>query len=136
MTANVTFTYADRKGVLRVPNSAMRFRPPKTGPKKDGGPPGRPAPDGGPMGTAKARAGPRPAQDSPPAADGQRTVWVLEEQNGADPRPLSIRTGVTDGSMTEVLEGTLREGQLVVVDLARGGPGPGGGGHVGRRGIF
>jgi HlyD family secretion protein len=28
MTANVTFTYADRQDVLRVPNAALRFKPP------------------------------------------------------------------------------------------------------------
>ena len=28
MTANVTFVYAERKGVLRIPSSALRFRPP------------------------------------------------------------------------------------------------------------
>ena len=28
MTANVTFVYAERKGVLRIPSAALRFRPP------------------------------------------------------------------------------------------------------------
>src|SRR5436190_16432675 len=29
MTANVTFVYAERKGVLRIPSAALRFRPPE-----------------------------------------------------------------------------------------------------------
>jgi HlyD family secretion protein len=159
MTANVTFTYADRKNVLRVPNSALRFRPPRGGPKRDGGPSGRsgpdrgpsgrsgpdagpmglawggPNPDGGPMGLIRGRPGAGSAPDRSPPAEGRRTVWILENPNGSDPRPVWIRTGITDGSMTEVLEGELGEGQLVVVGLAQEGR-PEVGRGIGGRGIF
>ena len=47
----------------------------------------------------------------PPQAD-HGTVWVLE---GRAVRPLEVKTGLTDGIVTEVVEGELREGQPVVV---------------------
>ena len=64
MTANVAFVYAERKDVLRVPNAALRFRPPAevltalglkpepTGMGKNGGDGngGGPAGGGGPPG--------------------------------------------------------------------------------------
>ncbi|HEU4402336.1 MAG TPA: efflux RND transporter periplasmic adaptor subunit [Candidatus Polarisedimenticolia bacterium] len=49
MTANVTFTYAEKDGVLKVPNAALRFRPPN----------------------GIAAAAPRPAP-------GRRTLWLLQ----------------------------------------------------------
>jgi HlyD family secretion protein len=50
-------------------------------------------------------------------------VWVLRE--GA-PAAVRVRTGVSDGSTTEVLEGDLREGDVAITD-AGGGSGPSGG---------
>lgn len=77
-----------------------------------------------------------------------RTVWVLD--NG-QPRPVQVKIGISDMSMTEIVEGELTEGMLVIVG-ARGneppaaekrpsspfanpaGGGRGGGGGGGRRG--
>ncbi|WP_372620123.1 efflux RND transporter periplasmic adaptor subunit [Falsiroseomonas sp.] len=44
------------------------------------------------------------------------TVWVAEE--GETPRPVAVRTGLTDGSVTEVLSG-LEAGMRVVVGTER-----------------
>jgi HlyD family secretion protein len=61
-----------------------------------------------------------------PAAAGR--VYVLE---GAAPKPVDLRLGLSDGSATEVLAGGLAEGTEVIIGLAdagRGAPQPAGGG--------
>ncbi|HUJ27396.1 MAG TPA: efflux RND transporter periplasmic adaptor subunit [Myxococcales bacterium] len=84
MTANVTVIYADEAKVLRVPNAALRYRPPAD-----------------------------LAIHAPRAPAGQRVVWVVD---GEQPRPVLIRIGVSDGTLTEVVEGPLRAGDRVVTE--------------------
>jgi HlyD family secretion protein len=84
MTANVTFTYAQKDDALKLPNAALRFRPP----------------------AEIAATAPRAERD-------RRTVWVLR---GGQPKPISIRTGLSDGSVTEVAEGDLREGDSLITE--------------------
>lgn len=126
MTANVTFVYAERNDALRVPNAALRYRPP-TGPGKE--------PSAGGRGGFASKMSRVPDQ---------RTVWVLRDEK---PTPVQIKTGVSDGSNTEVLEGALavegalHEGDLVITETA-GEPGAGkttgspmGGAPMMRRGL-
>lgn len=118
MTANVTFVHADRPDVLRVPNAALRFRPPAE--LQQGGRDGGAAREG-----AAAPQGPRAGARRPDGADApdRRTVWVLR---GERPEPVRIRTGVSDGSTTELVEGDLGEGDLVVTDATGGSERPAG----------
>jgi HlyD family secretion protein len=106
MTATVTFVWAERKDVLRVPNAALRFRPPANllaG--SDGG--ARPSKgDGAPKG--------REARDADPAPVNRRTVWVLEQ---GKPRQVTLTAGITDGSVTEVIDGELKAGDACIVDV-------------------
>jgi hypothetical protein len=54
------------------------------------------------------------------------TVWVVEDE-GSAPRSIAVRTGLTDGTVTEVLGG-LSEGMQVVTGSERAGvprPAPG-----------
>jgi HlyD family secretion protein len=114
MTANVTFVYAKKEGVLRVPNGALRFRPPPDLVQgADGGVPAK-----------------RPRVKAP--AD-RRTVWVAD---GERVRPIDIRIGVSDGTNTEVLDGDLRDGQSLVVDVVRSGKKPEGRRAAGMRRIL
>jgi HlyD family secretion protein len=126
MTANVTFVWADRKDVLRVPNAALRFRPP------DGLLPDDPPGGDGTAGSGGAPAKPlgdrKPANRDAPRTDdanaaSRRTVWVMKD---GKPRRASLRVGVTDGTVTEVLDGELAPGDACVVDVD-GGKGAGGG---------
>jgi HlyD family secretion protein len=94
MTANVTFTYAEKQDVLKVPNAALRFRPP---------------PD-----VAQLAGRPGKGKGKDKENDGKRTVWVLR---GAQLAPVLVRTGLTDGSLTEITEGGVREGELVVTEV-------------------
>lgn len=50
------------------------------------------------------------------------TVWVLNG-NGA-PRPIAVRAGITDGTVTEILSGALEPGATVVIGQDRAGAGP------------
>jgi HlyD family secretion protein len=104
MTANVTVVYAERDKVLTVPNSALRFRPPSgvTPPS---------APSASHDGTHRAR--PSSSSTSTGDAAEARAIWVLR---GNDIRPVSVKLGLSDGTLTEVVEGDLNEGDLVVVD--------------------
>ncbi len=104
MTANVTFVYADKDGVLRVPNAALRFRPPPDLPAFSGGGSARP----GRRGTGSGPPA-RPAAETPD----RRTVWVMRDGRAEQER---IRTGISDGTVTEVVEGDLAPGDRVVTD--------------------
>ncbi len=104
MTANVTFVYAQKDDVLRVPNAALRFRPPPDMAAFGGG--GRP---GGRGGGAGGSAQPRAASETPD----RRTIWVIRDEK---PAAVRIRTGISDGTLTEVVEGDLNSGDAVVTD--------------------
>ncbi len=61
-----------------------------------------------------------PDRQPPPPAKGQRAIW-LEGEEG--PRAAMIRTGLTDGTYTEILEGA-REGDRAIVDVRTAGSRP------------
>jgi len=117
MTANVTFITNDLDGVMRVPNAALRFRPTEemtagtTGEAAGGARASGPGPHNRGASAAGGRAG------HASGGDGRRTVWVMR---GGKPMPASIRPGVTDGSLTEVVEGELQEGDEVVTGVDGG----------------
>jgi HlyD family secretion protein len=126
MTANVTFVYDQRDDVLAVPNAALRFRAPKELVQQY-------APEQAPRRRASGEA--RPPKGDPVAAqDGEspdrRTLWALRD---GEPKPVVVKTGVSDGSSTEILSGEVHEGDDLIVEAtggaaaARGAPmGPGG----------
>jgi HlyD family secretion protein len=101
MTANVSITIAHKDDVLQIKNAALRYRPPDATPVEI-------------RRTSTSRAG-RPGEGrSSTAQEGraERTVYVLP--GGASrPRSVQIKTGISDGIMTEVLDG-LKEGDRVV----------------------
>jgi HlyD family secretion protein len=111
MTAFVQITANRREGVLRVPNAALRFRPPADPAQADKGGGNRPAGAGGPGGPpAGARRG-----------DGSQRVHKLVEGKLV---PVTVKTGISDATYTEVVGGELAEGdKLVTRDMAgQGGP--------------
>ncbi len=145
MTANVSIITAERQNVLRIPNAALRFRPPETvaseaktnaavlaqaqagrpgGQAGGGGPgPGGSRPGGGGRGERGA-GGDAAGGGSRPRPERQlvRTVYVLPAQadakdpQTAKPKPVQIKVGISDGVMTEVLEG-LAEGTQVATGI-------------------
>jgi HlyD family secretion protein len=122
MTANVTFVYAQADDVLRIPNAALRFRPtPQLLAWIGGGRPSTPA--------SSAAGGP-PAREAEEA--NRRTIWAL---HAGVPAPTTIETGITDGTVTQVVAGDLRVGERVVIDILSG-PGSGAGGSNRFRRMF
>jgi HlyD family secretion protein len=91
MTANVSFTYANRDSVVRIPNTALRFRPEPAAVTE----------------FMHGRTVPAPA---PP--DG-RLVWRLDAASAA---PLVVQIGVSDGTYTELVSGALKAGDALVVE--------------------
>lgn len=124
MTANVTVVYAEREDVLAVPNAALRFRPPAS--LVPSASVAAPAASGNAGGGAGGR-GQRRAQE-----DQSRSVWVVRDGR---PQSIPVKIGLTDGTVTEVVEGDLRVDDAVVIEStggpengkpAAGGGGPGG----------
>lgn len=91
MTANARILTEEREAVLKVPNEALRFRPTLA--------------DGTPIKLEVKK------REEGPGIPGR--VWVL----GADaqPAPLNLRLGVSDGKSTEILQGDVREGTQIIL---------------------
>lgn len=127
MTANVSVTVAQHEDVLKVPNAALRFRPPESadarkGTGSNGLAGGASSPGfgggrgfGGGMGGGPGGGPGRPRGERSPT----RTVYLLASTNSAagatvQLQPVKIKIGISDGISTEVLEG-LKEGDEVVI---------------------
>jgi HlyD family secretion protein len=91
MTANVSIIGAQRDNVLKISNAALRFRPSDATPQPLG-----------PHGRGKSGE-----------HQTERTVYVLRSSK---PSPAQIKTGISDGIFTEVLDG-LKEGERVVTAM-------------------
>jgi HlyD family secretion protein len=101
MTANVSIIIAHKDDILQIKNAALRYRPPNATPA--------------PVETRKtsSRAGrPGAGRDGSAQQGAQRTVYVLPPGTG-HAEPKQIKTGISDGIVTEVVEG-LKEGDRVV----------------------
>jgi HlyD family secretion protein len=117
MTANVTIQIASSENVLRVPTSALKFRPPTTESGSaiaTAASAARGAPTAA-VGTTGRRGAPRTGETVDPS---RRRLFVLHDGQMS---PLRVRTGVSDGAMTAILEGELKEGDQVVTGMAAQG---------------
>lgn len=106
MTGTAEIIAARRDNALLAPNAALRFTPapPAAAQKSSGG--------------FLSRMMPRPprqsAQRAPAAPKGQaQNVWVLRD---GQPLAVPVSVGATDGRMTEVTGGELREGTQVITE--------------------
>lgn len=117
MTANVRIITAQKENVLKVPNAALRYRPtlPAGKETKNDKQGDKPSAVPQPLTFAKGKGDGRSA--------GQR-VWLA----GSDgvPRELPVKTGISDGSMSELLEAELKEGDEVITGQANNGNKPAG----------
>ncbi|MGQ9687162.1 MAG: efflux RND transporter periplasmic adaptor subunit [Desulfobaccales bacterium] len=105
LTANLRFLVAERRNVLMVPNAALRWLPQRGQAAAAAGQTASTAGSGKQRGSGGEAKGEKEA-----ARTG--TVWL---PNGRTVRPLQVRLGVTDGSLTEVESPELKEGMPVVV---------------------
>lgn len=96
MTANLSCEVARRNGVLKAPNAALRFTPPELLPDK----------------------AERPRRGTAPA--GSRLWTQADPQTPPVAHP--VKTGISDGSMTELIDaGDLDDKQEVIVGLRGNG---------------
>lgn len=122
MTATADITTSRKSNVLLVPNAALRFKPAATAD------PNASATSGGIAGALVPRRPRRGAGDKTASVSrgGKQVVYV----KGADgkPQPVSVVTGLTNGTMTEITGGDLKPGMEVITgQLATGAQGKGGG---------
>jgi HlyD family secretion protein len=117
MTATASITSSAVRDVLRVPNTALRFKPPVdvmmalrgAGGGKGGGRGGVPGmPFGGRPGGGAGGAGAKAMGPMGPH------VWVLRDGN---PRPMKVETGASDGTHSEVRGGELKAGDELLVGI-------------------
>ncbi len=94
MTAAVTIETGRAADVLKVPNAALQFKPASSGGAR----------------TARAAGG-----GSTPRDDDRGAVWVLAQNR---PTRVAVRTGISDGRDTAVLEGDLSAGTPVITGTA------------------
>ena len=106
MTGTAEIITLVRENALLVPNAALRFTPPEAG--------------SGRQQTGKSLVGalmPRPPRQSAPQAKTANgaapKVWILRD---GQPVPVEVKTGATNGRMTEILDGTLTAGAEVVTE--------------------
>ncbi len=111
MTANVKILVDRRTNILRIPNAALRFRPPdlKELPKQGGNASAR-SPQGWPTGQ-----GAHDVRDTQKTG-GDQTIWVLGKDR--QPQPVTVKLGLADERFTEIIEGNLDGGHEVIVGTA------------------
>ena len=119
MTAAATIIATERTDVLLVPNTALRFTP-----AQDGSPAA--AASGGSFVSKLMPRMPRtgtrkPADTSAAAAAGAKQVWVLKDAQAV---AVAVKTGISDGRMTEVSGEGLQEGMAVITDQQSAGAAP------------
>ena len=118
MTANVEFLVSHKRDVLKIPNMAIRFRPPAEKQQaqeiirqagRSTGAARRP----GRSGSGRSRG-----STSGDGGDGRWVrIYVLADGQAA---AVQVRLGITDGSYTEVIEGEVKEDQSVVLAISEG----------------
>ncbi len=89
MTANVKILTNKADEVLKIPNVALRFRPPDVKPD-----------------TSVRAAGRR--------QDAGSTVWIMDQDG--KPKAVKVKLGITDGNFTAVESGDLKEGERVITN--------------------
>ena len=101
MTANTSFVAAQKDNVVRLRNAALRFEPDTQ---------------------LLTRIGVKdPLQTVSSQDPNRKKVWVLRD---GKPVPVAVSTGVSDGTWSELVEGDVRPGDVLITDMTlnrRGG---------------
>lgn len=93
MTASVEFVVAEKSNVIRIANTALLFNPDPN---------------------LLRRLHLMPPQSMSNLESNMHVVWILR---GGKPVPISIRTGISDGTLTAVLQGDIRPGDALITDM-------------------
>ena len=103
MTADVEIVVESVHAILTVPNVALRFSPPK-----------RADVDAEAIAKIHTHEGQADKRE-----DSDLTVWIPGVEGS--PTQLAVGIGLTDGRFTEITEGSLKQGDLVVVGIDQAG---------------
>jgi len=106
MTANVSLIIAHKDNVLQLKNAALRFRPPEAATSD------------------QARSTSSPSGQRPTGArerKPERTVYILSYGR---PKSAQIKTGISDGIVTEVTEGSKEGDRVVTAELSSASASP------------
>ena len=115
MTATAEIVTSEKQDVLLVPNAALRFSPDASAASGERTGVTKVLMPGPPRGTAGNKA--REVQIGRGSA---QQVYILNAKG--EPEPVSVTTGDTNGTLTEVTGDSLREGAAVITGrLAAGG---------------
>ena len=91
MTANVSILVSERKGVLKIPNTALRYTPPDNA-----------------------------AFEQTPPRKLDRTQRLIYTTDGVKLKPLIVKAGITDGVDTEIVDGLSERTPVVISTLTTG----------------
>jgi HlyD family secretion protein len=146
MTANVTFVLEQVENAIKIPNAALRFKPSRDQmmalfEKFGGGPRGRrgSGSGGGERGSGERGSGERGPRNGSGASDGsgaraegagsggwggggggggrdpsRKQLWKLVD---GKPQMTFVKTGLTDGSSTQMIEGDLKPGDQLITEI-------------------
>jgi HlyD family secretion protein len=111
MTATADITVKKVQGAVLVPSAALRFTPPAPPEEEQ---------SRGLLGTLLPHPPREPSktQENGNANKRQQQVWILKD---GQPVPVPVTIGATDGVKAEVIEGDIKPGTKLVIDIATAG---------------
>lgn len=118
MTATAEIIVKNIENTILVPNEALRYKPPimkdasSSPPGNSGGFMSRLMP--GPPRRSGNNNGNKPEENGK-TGNGNKTVWVLNDNH---PAPVQIKTGLSDGNMTQVTAGDLKPDMDLITGTA------------------
>jgi HlyD family secretion protein len=122
MTANVSIIIAQKDNVLQIKNAALRYRPAEAAAGEGGSRPRGAMADSQGRSRQGESASPKTMEKTAGARErrsSERTVYIL---SGDRPNPVQIKTGISDGVVTEVVEGLKEGDRVVTAELASKSP--------------
>src|SRR6266568_1446924 len=121
MTANVSIIVAQKDNVLQIKNAALRYRPAEAAGTEAGSISSQ---IGASRGGSRQGGSASPKTMEKTAAvrerrTSERTIYVL---SGGRLQPVQIKTGISDGIVTEVMEGLKEGDRVITAELASKSP--------------
>ncbi len=118
MTATVDIRTSETRGALLVPSSALRFDPGAAGASRNSAPPKKSFLQRIVPGPPRMATRPKADPDAAPltrSTPGEARIWVLRDGR---PEALPVKTGLSNGRVTEVSGASLTQGTPVIVRAA------------------
>ncbi|MBX3237792.1 MAG: efflux RND transporter periplasmic adaptor subunit [Nitrospiraceae bacterium] len=107
MTANVAIVVAQKDHVMKVPNAALRFIPPRTARVEA-------APADSNHSTGEGKVAGRKTGGAEPGGR-EAAIWKRNDQDELERIPVAM--GISDGAFTEIVSTAVKEGEQVVVGI-------------------